>query len=64
MGKKKKAKKTTNVGNEVLADVSNCCDCFIGFLSGEEVRKSELKRMVNDIVELQSQLQKYSLCVK
>ena len=27
-----------------IADVSNCCDCFIGFLSGEEVRKSDLAR--------------------
>ena len=48
-------------GNVFLACVSNFCDCFIGFLSGEEVRKSELKRMVNDIVELQPQLKKYGI---
>ena len=54
--------KTDNIqGNGVLPCVSNCCDCFIGFLSGEEVRKSELKRMVNDIVELQPQLKKYGM---
>ena len=48
-------------GNGALPCVSNCCDCFIGFLSGEEVRKSKLKRMVNDIVELQPQLKKYGI---
>ena len=48
-------------GNGALPCVSNCCDCFIGFLSGEEVRKSGLKRMVNDIVELQPQLKKYGI---
>ena len=44
-----------------IADVSNCCDCFIGFLSGEEVRKSDLARQVDDIVKLQSQLKKYGM---
>jgi hypothetical protein len=48
-------------GNGVLPCVSNCCDCFIGFLSGEDVRKSELKRMVDDIVKLQPRLKKYGL---
>lgn len=47
--------------NGVLPCVSNSCDCFIGFLSGEEVRKSKLKRMVNDIVKLQPELKKYGL---
>jgi len=50
-----------NKGNAVLPLVSNCCDCFIGFLNGEEVRKSELKRMVNNIVELQPKLKKYGM---
>lgn len=44
-----------------IPHVSNCCDCFIGFLSGEEIRKSELKRMVDDIVKLQPRLKKYGL---
>jgi len=41
--------------------ISNCCNCFIGFLSGEEVRKSDIKRQVDDIVKLQSELKKYGM---
>jgi|GEM_PF-2658545 len=41
-------------------DISSC-DCFIGFLSGEKVIKSELNQMVNDIVKLQPQLKKYGI---
>lgn len=54
--KSNKSKKALCIGS-----VSNHCDCFIGFLSGEMVRKSELKRMVNDIVELQPKLKKYGM---
>ena len=44
-----------------LQNVSNCCDCFIGFLSGEQVRKSDIKMQVDDIVKLQPELKKYGM---
>jgi hypothetical protein len=37
------------------------CDCFIGFLSGEEVNKSSFKEEVNKIVYFQPELKKYGL---
>ena len=37
------------------------CDCFIGFLSGEDVKKSNFIRLVNDIVTLQPELKKYGI---
>ncbi len=41
--------------------VSNSCDCFIGFLSGEDIRLSDIKRQVEDVVKLQPELKKYGL---
>ena len=41
--------------------VSNSCDCFIGFLSGEDIRLSDIKRQVDDVVKLQPELKKYGL---
>lgn len=40
---------------------NNYCDCFIGFLDGEQVRKSDIKRQVDDIVEIQPELKKYGM---
>jgi hypothetical protein len=37
------------------------CDCFIGFLSGEEVEKSNIKRQVDDVVKLQPEFKKYGI---
>jgi benzoyl-CoA reductase/2-hydroxyglutaryl-CoA dehydratase subunit BcrC/BadD/HgdB len=37
------------------------CDCFIGFLSGEEINKSTLKEKVDRIVELQPKFKKIGL---
>ena len=48
-------------GNGVLPCVSNCCDCFIGFLSGEEVRKSTIDFEVERIVNIQPTFKKYGL---
>jgi len=59
---KNKAKKIDNQQNNgVLPRVSNSCNCFIGFLSGEEVKKSDIKRQVDDIVRLQPELKKYGM---
>jgi hypothetical protein len=44
-----------------IAGVSNSCDCFIGFLSGEDIKLSDIKRQVEDVVKLQSELKKYGL---
>ena len=44
-----------------IEKTNKCCDCFIGFLNREEVRKSQLKQMVNDIVKLQSKLKEYGI---
>lgn len=45
----------------VTGQSEQLCDCFIGFLSGEEVRKSDIKRQVDDIVGLQPQLKEYGM---
>lgn len=37
------------------------CDCFIGFLSNEDVKKSNIKRIVDEVVRLQPALKKYGL---
>lgn len=37
------------------------CDCFIGFLTGEQIRKSDINRQLEDIVKLQPQLKQYGL---
>ena len=40
---------------------SNNCDCFIGYLSGEDIKISNIKRQVDDIVKLQPQLKEYGI---
>jgi hypothetical protein len=37
------------------------CDCLIGYISGEEIKKSEFKEKVNDIVRIQPELKRIGL---
>ena len=37
------------------------CDCFLGFLSGEEIKKSNFKEQVHDLAVFQKELQGYGM---
>ena len=39
----------------------NTCDCFIGFLCGDEVKMSELEQKVKDIIHFRATLKQAGL---
>lgn len=51
----------TNILKNYVKKNNTICDCFIGFLSGEEVRISSLKWQLNNIVGMQPVLKKHGL---
>lgn len=59
MGKQK----LNNEPNSALhkADVISSCDCFVGFLSGERVSKSNIDYEVKFISDMQPKLKEYGL---
>lgn len=41
--------------------INNMCDCYIGRLCGEDIHKSTIKEMVDDIARIQPQLKEIGM---